>query len=108
MQLHQTAAEFITEPRCRLAQGLDMFCTSPRREAIQRPRFSQGDADDPMLLEDSIPEDLVSGLQAKGHKVGRSQIIGSVQALMIGPDGKFYGAADTRRPDAGVVSVVAY
>lgn len=77
-------------------------------EAIQRPRFSQGDADDPMLLEDSIPEDLVPGLQAKGHKVGRSQIIGSVQALMIGPDGKFYGAADTRRPDAGVVSVVAY
>ena len=77
-------------------------------EAIQRPRFSQGGPDEPMLLEESIPDDLIAGLSAKGHKVGRSQIIGSTQSIMIGPDGLLYGAADTRRPDAAAIGVTRY
>lgn len=74
-------------------------------EAVQRPRISQGGPDAPIQLEESIPEDLVAGLKAKGHVVQRSQIIGSTQSIMIGPDGVFYGAADTRRPDAEAVGV---
>ncbi|MBT9472742.1 MAG: gamma-glutamyltransferase [Pseudomonadota bacterium] len=74
-------------------------------EAVQRPRISQGGPDAPIQLEESIPEDLVAGLKAKGHAVQRSQIIGSTQSIMIGPDGVFYGAADTRRPDAEAVGV---
>ncbi len=74
-------------------------------EAVQRPRISQGGPDAPIQLEESIPEDLVAGLKAKGHMVQRSQIIGSTQSIMIGPDGVFYGAADTRRPDAEAVGV---
>lgn len=74
-------------------------------EAVQRPRISQGGPDAPIQLEESIPEDLVAGLRAKGHVVQRSQIIGSTQSIMIGPDGVFYGAADTRRPDAEAVGV---
>ncbi|MFI4963778.1 MAG: gamma-glutamyltransferase [Caulobacterales bacterium] len=74
-------------------------------EAAERPRVYQAGADGPLELEESIPEDLVAGLKAKGHKVQRSQIIGSTQSIMIGPDGVFYGAADTRRPDAEAVPV---
>ena len=74
-------------------------------EAAERPRIYQVGADGPLQLEESIPEDLVPGLVAKGHKVQRSQIIGSTQSIMIGPDGAFYGAADTRRPDAEAAPV---
>ena len=74
-------------------------------EAAQRPRVYQAGVDGPLELEEAIPEDLVAGLKAKGHKVTRSQIIGSTQSIMIGPDGVFYGAADTRRPDAEAVPV---
>jgi gamma-glutamyltranspeptidase/glutathione hydrolase len=74
-------------------------------EAAERPRVYQAGADGPLELEESIPEDLIPALKAKGHQVRRSQIIGSTQSIMIGPDGVFYGAADTRRPDAGAVAV---
>lgn len=74
-------------------------------EAAQRPRIYQSGIDGPLQLEESIPQDLVAGLEAKGHRVERSQIIGSTQSIMIGPDGVFYGAADTRRPDAAAVGV---
>ena len=77
-------------------------------EAAQRPRVYQAGVDGPLQLEESIPQDLVAGLEAKGHKVERSQIIGSTQSIMIGPDGTFYGAADTRRPDSGAVGVKQY
>jgi gamma-glutamyltranspeptidase/glutathione hydrolase len=74
-------------------------------EAAERPRIYQAGADGALQLEEAIPEDLVAGLVAKGHKVERSQIIGSTQSIMIGPDGVFYGAADTRRPDSQAVPV---
>jgi gamma-glutamyltranspeptidase/glutathione hydrolase len=77
-------------------------------EAAQRPRIYQAGVDGPLQVEESIPQDLVAGLQAKGHRVERSQILGSTQSIMIGPDGVMYGAADTRRPDAGAVAVKQY
>lgn len=73
-------------------------------EAAERPRIYQSGADGPLQLEESISKDLVAGLIAKGHKVERSQIIGSTQSIMM-QDGLFYGAADTRRPDAAAVPV---
>ncbi|MDG2522913.1 gamma-glutamyltransferase [Caulobacter segnis] len=77
-------------------------------EAAQRPRIYQSGVDGPLQLEEAIPQDLVAGLEAKGHKVERSQIIGSTQSIMIGPDGVFYGAADTRRPDSAAIGVKQY
>jgi len=74
-------------------------------EAVQRPRIHQSGPDGPLQVEEAIPEDQVMMLRALGHEVERSQIIGSTQSIMIGPDGVLYGAADTRRPDAGAVSV---
>lgn len=74
-------------------------------EAAERPRVYQAGADGPLQLEESIPVDMMTALTAKGHKVTRSLIIGSTQSIMIGPDGIFYGAADTRRPDSEAVPV---
>ncbi len=74
-------------------------------EATERPRIYQAGVDGPLELENGIPSDLEKGLEAKGHKIERSEIIGAVQSIMIGPDGLLYGAADTRRPDAGAEAV---
>ncbi len=74
-------------------------------EATERPRIYQDGVSGPIELENGIPGDLEAGLEARGHKVERSEIIGSVQSIMIGPGGLLYGAADTRRPDAGVAAV---
>jgi len=74
-------------------------------EAVQRPRIYQAGVDGPLQVEEAIPEDQVKALRALGHRVERSQIIGSTQSIMIGPDGVMYGAADTRRPDAEAVAV---
>lgn len=73
-------------------------------EAAERPRIYQAGADGPLEIEDSISQDLVAGLEAKGHKVQRSQIIGSTQSIMM-QGGLFYGAADTRRPNSQAVPV---
>lgn len=73
-------------------------------EAAQRPRIYQSGADGPIQLEEAISEDLLAGLKAKGHKVERSQIIGSTQSIMLA-NGLFYGAADTRRPDSAAIPV---
>jgi gamma-glutamyltranspeptidase/glutathione hydrolase len=77
-------------------------------EAAQRPRITQAGIDGALQLEEAIPDDQVAGLMAKGHKVERSQILGSTQSIMIGPDGVMYGAADTRRPDSAAVAVKQY
>ena len=74
-------------------------------EAAERPRIYQAGPDGALEVEESIPVDMMTALKAKGHNVIRSLIIGSLQSIMIGPDGVFYGAADTRRPDAEAVPV---
>ena len=59
---------------------------------------------DVLLLEDGFGIDTHSLLKNKGHTIERSRTMGSVQAILS--DGRyFYGAADTRRPDAGAVAV---
>jgi gamma-glutamyltranspeptidase/glutathione hydrolase len=73
-------------------------------EAAERPRINQSGVDGPLELEEGLPQDLVPLLEAKGHKVVRSMTMGSTQSILI-EDGLFYGAADTRRPDAAAISV---
>ncbi|MFG6281833.1 gamma-glutamyltransferase [Sphingomonas sp. S6] len=73
-------------------------------EAAERPRINQGGGDAALELEEGFSPDIVPLLEAKGHKVRRSNTMGSIQSIMVEGD-RFLGAADTRRPDAAAVPV---
>ncbi len=73
-------------------------------EAAQRPRLNQGAGDAPLELEEGFSPDLAVLLTARGHTVRPSNTMGSTQSIMI-EDGRFMGAADTRRPDAAALGV---
>lgn len=73
-------------------------------EAAQRPRINQAGGDAPLELEQGLSPDIVSLLEAKGHKVRPSNTMGSTQSIMIDGE-RFLGAADSRRPDALAVGV---
>lgn len=73
-------------------------------EAAERPRINQAGAGAPLELEDGFSPDIVPLLEAKGHKVKKSLTMGSTQSIAI-DNGKFFGAADTRRPDALALGV---
>lgn len=68
-------------------------------EATQRPRFYQGWRSKWLDLEPGISPDTVRILEGMGHEIRWQQTMGSTQSILL-EDGKFYGAADSRRPDA--------
>lgn len=73
-------------------------------EATERPRINQGGAGAPLELEEGLSQDLVAPLTAKGHRVTRSNTMGSTQSIEIEGD-LFLGASDTRRPGAIALGV---
>ncbi|MFE8583725.1 gamma-glutamyltransferase [Sphingomonas sp. NCPPB 2930] len=73
-------------------------------EAAERPRINQSGGDAALELEEGFSPDIVPMLEAKGHKVRRSNTMGSIQSIMVDGD-RFLGAADTRRPDAAAIPV---
>ena len=73
-------------------------------EAAMRPRINQGWGGSPLELENGFSPDVVRLLQQRGHRTSGSNTMGSTQSIMIEGD-RFYGAADTRRPDASAVGV---
>lgn len=68
-------------------------------EATQRPRVYQGWRTRWLDLEPGISPDTVRILEDMGHETRWQQTMGSTQSILF-EDGKFYGAADSRRPDA--------
>lgn len=73
-------------------------------EAAMRPRINQGWGGAPLELEGGFSRDVERLLQQRGHQTRGSNTMGSTQSIMI-EDGLFYGAADTRRPDASALGV---
>ena len=73
-------------------------------EAAMRPRINQAWGGSPLELESGFPRDIERLLQARGHQTRGSNTMGSTQSIMIEGD-RFYGAADTRRPDASAIGV---
>lgn len=73
-------------------------------EAAERPRINQAGASAPLELEDGFSPDIVPLLEARGHKVRKSLTMGSTQSIAV-ENGRFFGAADTRRPDALALGV---
>ena len=73
-------------------------------EAAMRPRINQGWGGAPLELEGGFSPDVERLLRERGHRTRGSNTMGSTQSIMIEGD-RFYGAADTRRPDASAVGV---
>jgi gamma-glutamyltranspeptidase/glutathione hydrolase len=55
------------------------------------------------MIEEGFGADTEALLEQRGYRLYPSRTMGSVQAI-LNKDGYFYGAADPRRPSAGVVS----
>lgn len=73
-------------------------------EAAMRPRINQGWGGSPLELEGGFSPDVERLLRERGHETRGSNTMGSTQSIMIEGD-RFYGAADTRRPDASALGV---
>ncbi len=75
------------------------------QEAVDAPRVAQTSATGTPRRETGFDLDAIQGLRDLGHNVRAPSVIGSVQAIVIDPDGKRqYGAADKRRT-GGIVSL---
>jgi len=68
-------------------------------EATDQARIHQGWRSQTLGIEKGMNPEVISLLKAMGHQVEIKQTMGSTQSIMW-QDGKFYGAADPRRPNA--------
>lgn len=73
-------------------------------EATDRPRVFQNVTSGELELEPGHPVDVVRLLQERGHKVKLVGNMGSTQSVMC-TNGRFFGGADTRRPDAAAIGI---
>ncbi len=67
--------------------------------ATAAPRFHHQWLPDELRIETGFSPDTLRLLTAMGHHVKERSAMGSTQSIVISSEG-FYGAADTRRPDA--------
>jgi len=71
--------------------------------ATHAPRIHQQWKPDDLDVEPGFNPDTVALLKAKGHEVDPEETMGSAQSILI-EKGRFYGAADPRRPGAVAVA----
>jgi gamma-glutamyltranspeptidase/glutathione hydrolase len=74
-------------------------------EATHRPRMYQGWNWPQLGLEPGFSPDVIAALVAMGHETRIERTMGSAQSIMW-HNGKFYGAADPRRPNANAVGLI--
>ena len=67
----------------------------PIGEAVTPPRIHHQWRPDEVMVEKTLPADIVRGLAARGHKVRIGSTAGSAHSIMATPDG-YVGAADQR------------
>lgn len=68
-------------------------------EATEQPRIYQGWRSPKLAIEKGMNPEVIKLLEQKGHEIDMQQTMGSTQSIMW-QDGMFYGAADSRRPNA--------
>jgi gamma-glutamyltranspeptidase/glutathione hydrolase len=74
-------------------------------EATARPRMYQGWTTSWLGLERGFSPDVVRLLEAMGHETRMEPAMGGVQSIMW-RDGKYFGAADPRHPDATALGLL--
>ena len=72
--------------------------------ATQKPRIHHQWLPDVLYVEQGVAADSIELLMDKGYQVELSTSLGSLQSIMF-KDGLYYGAADTRRPNAKAIAV---
>lgn len=72
-------------------------------QAVNSPRIHHQWLPEVLMIEEGFGADTEALLEQRGYRLYPSRTMGSVQAI-LNKDGYFYGAADPRRPSAGVVS----
>ena len=74
------------------------------QEAVDAPRISQTSANGSPTFEAGFDLGVIQELIGLGHNLADSRLrtIGSVQAIVVGRDGKQYGAGDRRRIGAAI------
>ncbi|MBM4234342.1 MAG: gamma-glutamyltransferase [Gammaproteobacteria bacterium] len=70
-------------------------------EATHQARISQGDG--PLEVEPNFNPDTLELLRKKGHRIKRSDTMGSAQSIAL-ENGYFFGAPDPRRPGAAAIA----
>ncbi|MGU3457472.1 gamma-glutamyltransferase [Brevundimonas sp. M1A4_2e] len=73
-------------------------------QATHAPRAHQDGASGRLQVEPGFNGDTADLLAQRGHRIGRRSTIGSIQSILIRPDGGLEGAADSRRPDAAAIA----
>ena len=68
-------------------------------EATHQPRIHQGWRVQKLAIEMGMNPEPIRLLKGMGHEVDMQRTMGSTQSVMW-RDGKFYGSADPRRPNA--------
>jgi gamma-glutamyltranspeptidase/glutathione hydrolase len=68
-------------------------------EATHQPRIHQGWRLQTLAVETGTNPEVIRLLKGMGHTIELQQTMGSTQSIMW-RDGKFYGSADPRRPNA--------
>ncbi|EDH0692800.1 gamma-glutamyltransferase [Salmonella enterica subsp. salamae] len=68
-------------------------------EATNAPRFHHQWLPDELRVEKGFSPDTLKFLEQKGQKIALKEAMGSTQSIMVGPDGKLYGASDPRSVD---------
>jgi gamma-glutamyltranspeptidase/glutathione hydrolase len=74
-------------------------------EATHRPRIQQGWNSQTLRLEDGFSPDTIDILAKMGHEVVFEDTMGSTQSILF-KDKKFYGSADSRRPNARALGII--
>jgi len=74
-------------------------------EATHQPRIHQGWRVQRLGVEPGISPDTLRILESMGHEVAVERAMGSTQSIQW-RDGRFYGAADPRRPNATALGLV--
>ncbi|HCM1914865.1 TPA: gamma-glutamyltransferase [Salmonella enterica subsp. salamae serovar 28:r:e,n,z15] len=68
-------------------------------ESTNAPRFHHQWLPDELRVEKGFSPDTLKLLEQKGQKIALKEAMGSTQSIMVGSDGKLYGASDPRSVD---------